>query len=463
MLQPASEQSPMSRPSSVIALLIACPLVFASTGWCEQPAPQRTSSHVAAEIPGAVARMLGAYRFGAIAERVSLHAIDARQQIESEILLRVDAGDPRANRPARLRLEMGRLIVFAQGDRLLAVHTQNDEQYFEATLAGGLSAQSLAAALPEIPLPQLGFALTPRATEELAIEPEMHITGAGTVRWTSAAPLAGEASDTRLEFTNNLDSRLTAYTITKPGLTLRAAVEPVTGSDAKHPETWTLATTNRKRVPRLTDLRALPADVAIGDRVPTMGMHEHDLSGWSLTDALRTLHDAPPQTNAITSAAVICVLPGETVPTASILAARRGLSMLALEFDNQRRAGITTAPRLLVVTAGVLELDQITPAFIRTARERLGSVASDDTKFVWTSAGRDTLRRMAPGTTAATILIIDSQQRLRAVLPLDGTLADETTIAREVRAIVSEQLIVEGEQTPGNQDRIEGSGNSEEK
>jgi hypothetical protein len=166
----------------------------------------------------------------------------------------------------------------------------------------------------------------------------------------------------------------------------------------------------------------------------------------------------------MTAAALVCVLPGEQVPVAGVLAARRALDNLSREFANQRTAGITTAPRLLVLSVGVLELDQITPAFVRDARQRLGPVSEDTPLFLWTSAGRSALRRIAPGTTGAVILIVDGESRLRAVLPLDNTLVDEMTIAREVRAIVSEKLIEEeSEQTPGDADQRVGSGDSEEK
>jgi hypothetical protein len=416
-----------------------------------------------AQVPTAVARMLGAYRFGAIAERVSLTATDAQHQVTSDVTLRVDAGDPRTQRPRRLRLEMGRLVIYAQDDRLVAVHTQNDEQFFEATLAGGLTPASLASALPQIPLPQLGFALDPRPTEELAIEPAMQVTGAGLVTWSGAQPLGGAAADARVEFITNTDSRLTSYTITSPALTLSATVEPLDTPDAKRADLWAVDVSNRTPVARLTDLRPLPGDVAIGDRVPTLGMHRHDLSGWSLTDALRSLAEEPPKANAMTAAALICVLPGEQIPARNVLAARRALDNLSREFANQRQAGITTAPRLLVLSVGVLELDQIAPAFIRDTRQQLGAISEDTPLFLWTSAGRATLRRIAPGTTRAAVLIIDSEHRLRAVLPLDNTLTDEMTIAREVRAIVSERLIEESEQKPGDADQLKGSGDSEEK
>ncbi len=441
---------------SLAVAISSAPLVFA------QPAstPPPTDP---AQVATAVARMLGAYRFGAIAERVSLTATDAQRTLTSDITLRVDAGDPRTQRPRRLRLDMGRLVIFAQDDRLIAVHTQNDEQFFEAPLSAGLTAAALEAALPQIPLPQLGFALDPSPTEQLAIMPAMPVTGAGTVTWSAAQPLTGAAADITIQLTTNADSRLTAYTITSPTLTLRATVEPLATPDAKRPDLWAIDITNRAPVKRLTDLRPLPGDVAIGDRVPTLGMHRHDLSGWSLTDALRSLAEEPPKANAMTAAALVCVLPGEQVPVAGVLAARRALDNLSREFANQRTAGITTAPRLLVLSVGVLELDQITPAFIANARQRLGPVSEDTPLFLWTSAGRSALRRIAPGTTGAVVLIIDGESRLRAVLPLDNTLVDEMTIAREVRAIVSEKLIEESEQTPGDADQRVGSGDSEEK
>lgn len=453
---------PASRLSFLLTL--ACAAVT-----CAQPAPAPVVSQPVSAAPDptqiatAVARMLGAYRFGAVAERIALTAIDSQRTLTSDVLLRVDAGDPRTRRPRRVRLDMGRLVLFAENNRLIAVHTQNDEQFFETVLPDGLTAASLEAALPQIPLPQLGFALDPCPTEELAIKPSMPVTGAGAVTWSSAQPLAGAAADTRVELLTNADSRLTAFTIASPTLTLRAVVEPLATPDAKRPDLWTIDVTNRVPVARLTDLRPLPGDVAVGDRVPTLGMHRHDLSGWSLTDALRNLADEPPKANAMTAAALLCVLPAEQIPAAGILSARRALDNLSREFANQRTAGITTAPRLLVLSVGVLELDQITPAFIAGARQRLGPVSEDTPLFLWTSAGRSTLRRIAPGTTGAVILIIDGESRLRAVLPLDNTLPDETTIAREVRAIVSERLMEESERAPGDADQSQGSGDSEEK
>lgn len=417
-----------------------------------QPAPLIAPAQ---DIPTAVARLLGAYRFGAIAERITLVATDAKREVTSDVSLRIDAGNAHTERPARLRLDMGRLAIYAEGDRLIAVHTQNNEQYFETTLEGGLSPQSLAAVLPALPLPQIGFALDPKPTEELAIERAMPIIGAGLTTWSSAQPLAGTANETRVELITNETSRLKSYSITSPTLTLRATIELINTDDAKRPDLWSINTQNRTRVSKLTDLRALPGDVNTGDRVPTLGLHRHDLSGWSLTDALRTLQEQPPQANATTAAAVICILPGGPIPTKNIIAAQRSLTWLAREFDNQRVAGITTCPRLLAISVGVLELDQITPNYVKQTREQLGPVVDGATLFYWTSAGPATLRRIAPGTTGAVILLIDSQQRLLGTIPLDNTLADEETIAREVRAIVSEKFV------SGTPTENAGSGDSE--
>jgi hypothetical protein len=95
------------------------------------------------------------------------------------------------------------------------------------------------------------------------------------------------------------------------------------------------------------------------------------------------------------------------------------------------------------------------PAFVRQTREKLGTITDGATLFYWTSVGKAALNRIAPGTTGAVVLVIDSEQRLLGVIPLDNTLTDEETIAREVRTIVSERLV------PGNQKELEGSGSSE--
>ena len=409
----------------------------------------------AADTPTALARLLGAYRFHAIAERVALVAKDASSEIASDVLLRVDAGNIAAERPARLRLDLGRLAIYAEGDRLIAVHTQNNEQYFEAKLDGGLSPESLAKVLPSLPLPQIGFALDRRATEELAIERSMMVVGAGETTWTGAWPLAGTAGETRVELVTTDISRLKSYTFTNGELTVRGTIDAIVTDDAKRPDLWGISTEKRTKVAKLTDLRALPSEVHVGDRMPVLGMHRHDLSGWSLVDALRSLQEQPPKANAMTAAAVICVIPSDNAPTQNILAAQKSLSWLSREFDNQRMAGITTCPRLITISVGVLELDQIMPAFVRQTREKLGTITDGATLFYWTSVGKAALNRIAPGTTGAVVLVIDSEQRLLGVIPLDNTLTDEETIAREVRAIVSERLV------PGNQKELEGSGSSE--
>lgn len=65
----------------------------------------------------------------------------------------------RGNTRGEVRLELGDLLIWTDGPRLLAVHRLNAGVYFEAELEGDDRAAAVRAVLPPLPVPQLDLAL----------------------------------------------------------------------------------------------------------------------------------------------------------------------------------------------------------------------------------------------------------------------------------------------------------------
>ena len=85
---------------------------------------------------------------------------------------------------------------------------------------------------------------------------------------------------------------------------------------------------------------------------------------------------------------------------------------------------------------GVLEVGEISPDQTSRLSAAWMEAAGELPTPLWTSAGRDMLERFAPGASTAAI-VIDAQQRLVAVIPLDGRAVDASPVEADVTAALT--------------------------
>lgn len=383
-------------------------------------------------------RLTKSYRSGPIVEHIAFEGAGPAG-MRSDAWLRVDAGSDSDALPrvARVRLDAGRAIVWAQGDRVVLAHADNPTTYAERVVAGGLAA-GLLRELPQTPLPQIGLAFT-EVDQSPRWDPRR-------VRWSGAA-LAADA--VTLEGTLEQQRVLlrldpaTAHLLSfelelAQGQTLRATV---TRHPAEDPQAWPIALDTRRKVNSPADLRALPRTIEPGQAAPALGLMTRDLSGWSLVDNLAEAAKTARGASVVAGALVLASASSDPAQIELALRAHRGAARLAREFDAQLAQGLPRTPKLVPAIVGVLELQDVSRERIASidARWRAAATAKGgaEPQLLWTSGGIQSLRQLAPAQTVALVLI-DDGQALLGVITLEGRLLDEVAIAEEIRALLRE-------------------------
>ncbi|MFO0855913.1 MAG: hypothetical protein U0640_00995 [Phycisphaerales bacterium] len=409
----------------------------------------------------AFAALLAAYRAAPIAEHITFETDDATGVIKSDVWLRMDAGqaephDGTPPRPARLRLDAGKAIITAEGDRMTFAHALNPTTYCERIVEGGFNA-GLLRQLPESPLPQISltFADLTRPTPtrydlrmaswetlEDSADNKNAVTLKGTLENFPIALTIDRTTHRLVSYQLTYGTSETATDASSPGKTLRATVEPQVAND---PATWTLSLEGRTKVASPMELKGLPSTIEVGQAVPALGLMHADLSGWSLLEALDSLAKKPPQATGTVAAVLVMISPGaDARALADARTALNGATRYARDLDMQRMQGLAASPRLIVASVGVLELADFNREKIKalstqwsdTLKPRADTPAEISPQQLWTSAGLATLQQMAPAQTCA-VIVIDQSQRLLAAIPLDSRLLDEKSITTELRTILS--------------------------
>lgn len=205
-------------------------------------------------------------------ESMEVSAESAGQRRRETVIVRGSA-------KGEMRIELGDLILWTDGPALRAVHRLNAGVYAEFPLDDADRAASIIAALPPLPVPQLGLALQPRDARPSAWPPlplcsPVHWDGAllTSVRGRPGAALTGtgETCTTRV-ITIGDPPRLVAISgeVRSPdgaATTLRSDIirldEPVGRLDAD--------LRGRTKVPALTDLIAATDDARPGLACPEL-------------------------------------------------------------------------------------------------------------------------------------------------------------------------------------------------
>ncbi len=408
------------------------------------------------------------YRRDTVAEKVSYRAQGAGVDRTSTVVLRVSHDGP--NAPV-VRVDMGNLILWADSTRLVAVHAGNTKSYFEHTLSAGLTTDVIAETFPPLVMPQLGWAIS---TDE-PHDSWWPLMGVGAVRVgpmestpdladTLSMPLAssrGSATVDALSLRRVRSTRaLAALKLTYAGeqaTTLELTAQDMAPTDIGAPASWAIPTAGRARVERLADLRPIPGEVGIGEACPPLSLMTGNVEGWSFADATSRLRSMNPQPSGPTWIAFLIRLPDQTPEQQPATEqAARALDSLTREFSIQRMQGLHNSPRLEAHQAIVLELGQVNQQRVAELSKAVIAGTESLGEQLFISSGLATFHRFAPGSAAA-ILVLDEHQRIAGLVRLDGRMVDASTIADEVRRIISTRA-QDTESSPPGEDGSQGAG-----
>ncbi|MBK9189301.1 MAG: hypothetical protein IPM33_10145 [Phycisphaerales bacterium] len=358
-----------------------------------------------------LAQLAASYRGGPLAERVRLRVVgEAGRERTSRVELRLDAGD--ANRPRRMRVDLGRYTLYAEGEEVHVLDRYNPGAYAALANPGGPGLG--VGALPLLPLPQIAWAF-----EADAIEPTRMLAPlVDAVAWRQAdvdaasgqSWLRGDVSpgSANLLIGGKAPRLISARVALAHGLaSVRLEVEAIPEGD---PAKWAPDVIGRKRVASLAELRPPQPDIDVGERLPSLGLMTSDLRLWTLREELAASVNG--RAPAIGALVLYRAGQGEADAQAGWLALHEA------RLQHERRAAVERRPlpRILARPVGVLELDEVTPERVR----ELGAIwVSRQVDPGWTSTGRAMLDRFATGSHAMVILV-NHEERLGAVVRLDG-------------------------------------------
>ena len=354
---------------------------------------------------------------------------EGQKETAAEVVWRFQPGGPLER---SMRVDLGPLLVFAAGTRLVAVNARNPGTYFEASLRDGLTAAAIREVMPPLPFPQAAWALgdpgpggiggvlaATQWTDLTAAEGEAcRVTLVGATPWGNARATVDPGSPPYASLCT-----WESPVGTGAGLRISVSVERLTRSE---PGGWVLATEGRMRVASMADLKAAEPPVAPGERMPVMGIMTAELGSWSLAEALETVSDGPlndvDDTRPVESFAVL-VLARPDAPGAAgaAEAARAAAAAFGRDLDRRRHTGRTTLPRCFVRVVNVMDLNQISDPSGARAKAAAQPLPTSEPSSVplFAAGGKPLMDAFAPGA-AVIVLVVGPSERLAASMAIDA-------------------------------------------
>jgi hypothetical protein len=436
--------------AALSAAALAQPETTVSTPPAGQAEPAQPDKDALDELGKLLASVRTTYRKGLVAERVTLRVSrEGREAGSSTITLLIDNGVPDLSWPRRVRLELGRLSVYADDKNLVAVNAQDPGTYFTAALPEGLTLAALRGVLPPIPLPQLEWSLS---DSDAATDLSHMVPGAGAIVWGPCISesrahqftFVGEAAGGPVQLT--LDSvAATLVHISAPygpkstsgQARLDIDVAPVPPEEIPPAEQWPIATTGRVPVGFIAELKGRPPEIVTGDRIPALSLMNAELGSASLQDLLTPANQLPVQAARPAFGALILYRVQDAAPTPEARAGVKAIedlrSVVAARWPEAAKR-----PRIAGLVVACLDLQEFNRARLADIDKEWGTAnGSPDRAF--SPTGSAILSRLAQKAGAA-LVIVDADQKVLKAIPLDGRASEDEAIAQEAFDSISAAL-----------------------
>ncbi len=408
---------------AITAAILLAPAALAQPQ-AAAPSPQETlpAPLLIETIDEALARARAAYQSGPVAEQIVVTMKPAvGPDRTSTITLRLDAAQ------RRLYLDLTRLAIAADDQAITAHAPHAPDLAFTTPVSAPFTLGQLWSAVPPVPLPQLEWALgSDPANLGRAVAAILHASWLPAQHTLSHAIIfEGECPGGPAAIEFDAAGRLAALSIPlgKNGPRLNLSVTPL--DPASGP--WTLATEGRTGVPSIADLRAKPAAITPGARLPALSFMTRDLDAWPLQEALARAPYGGPTFGLLIFYKSSHPAAHADAQTGARAAAAVPDLLRAAEPDPARR------PRTMPAAVALMSLGDMT----RTRLAALDAQWSPDSPpRVFSPNGAAEMDRIAHASNAA-LLVIDADQTLLATIPLDNR-NDTAAIAQEAAAAITQ-------------------------
>lgn len=379
------------------------------------------------------------YRSGRLHERYDIVVSEeGGDRIRTEVKLRsvVTTDGP------RMIVDFGPFSAMVESSRLAIVHRHNRKSVLK--VEGEPAIDLISGVMPPLPIPQIPFMLQTGSKEESnAIELEslgnwfrlLQIVEVETKDGGFLAlceSLRGNRATIRTDRTFRIVQCSAEIDNRGARGTFEMNVFELPPADI---ESWDHFVSDREIVSDITSLIALPSFVHVGDRLPELGLLDDELQPWSLDVIFeRGIASAPASRQFV---AIILYDAASDAALSDAVSAVGVIQDLARQL--RRAAAIGDGPmiRLTPIAAGTIGRRTISTDDIAFERKRWPQGADSelldvDTSFAWAPPFSDPIRRFHPDA-QCTIVIVDGQKRVEAILPVSG---DRESIIQSLNEVV---------------------------
>lgn len=431
-----------------VAVAVGLAAAMASIADADPPAPGDV-----------VARLSSHYRAGLTCERMQIEVrSDSGRTARSWAVVRLKPGEAPA-----MMLELGSLRIAVDGRELVAVHDRNPHICFKAQLPGDgpLTMARLSGLMPPVPIPQFDLINAPESgpIPSLAVYArQVQWTGAETdPRSPGRVTVAGVTSDGTITMVANGD-RLDSVEIREEarGTTLRLTVRPAAPC---REEDLRLDVIGREVVERLSDLQPRSGVLRVGAPVPEMQLS----TAGGQVQRLKDLFQPPPQWQPapeVERLVLVMLRRQRGDPLALSRAGRVEPGVLGRELAKMHREAFSppppsgspktggdsgilndTGPLLPIFNfAQIAVIDAASPPsaealLAMVSRERAVWSSPTTEHFAWTTDARSSVELFATTGESAAI-IVDQNQRLRAVIVIHDRMTTEDLLDQVTAALI---------------------------
>jgi hypothetical protein len=413
-----------------------------------------TAAHVAGpvnhdiEAAGVIEELQRYYRDNAVCDnvQVSVRSFPAGQPprvSRATFRLRYELARGLEGAASVATLELGSLILQAEGSRALLAHARDPGTYVERSLTAGLRPQSLAEVVPPTPIPQLDLALlsTSDATSNVCDQ-----------FWPYASGIVWRRSETDARSPNRrtvrgdfnggtvilrlLGPRLQTIEITRHNdrVEIILSFKSATPCD---PRRKLIDTSSRTKASSITELRPKSMPLLIGERIPDMGLSLASGNPMSIPDLLEPPPEAvivgmPPAEHAV----LLFSRVGSEAPAERGAGVQQPESPTRLKLTDlvrvmrQTRSEAFSARAVAGAADGgdplprfgyalVLAFNQHSPDTVLRELDDATQVWGGQ-NVLWAASSERSIELIAPGAESAAV-IVDSRGIVRSVIPVTGS------------------------------------------
>jgi hypothetical protein len=345
----------------------------------------------------------------------------------------------------RLMVEFGPFSMLVESSRIALIHRYNRKNVLVAE--GRSAAELISESIPPLPIPQLPLLMQSDREDSAAFDELAHVGPWFDGLLVERVQREGDSmvADGRIRVGNSVrievdsDFRISNMVCQldvaeqRGRLTLKSTVVA-----QRAVPTWESFIGGREKVSTIAELRSLPSEIKVGDRLPELGMLTDQLQPWSFDETITgAVALAPASRQFVVIVMYDCASEASRVDAVMALDAVREASR-----RSRRAAALGTGPmvRLTPVVAGAFALRSLSTDELLAEKDRWPAAADSelpevDPVFAWVPAGADPISRFVPEARCV-VVVVDGQRRVMAAIPFESGVQVAEVFTDELLGVV---------------------------